>query len=310
LLLNMLMVSAVVIVAFLVILTTTYSRVLSENRDKLLYTPPLRPVSVYGGMLRQEGVLFAEYGTGGPVVSGFSGRISPYAGLSFSILVDSNNDVIEVNSMVDLPSEAYARVAAQAMESANGTETITLEGRRWQYLVSPITLLFNEAFGTGVMTTAISEEFRQIRFLDVTDSYRMIQSLALVLVVLTLVILTLFFFISLYFANRAIRPMEEAWEKQSRFITDASHELKTPLSIINANCDVLYTGKEETVESQIKWVDSILRATDRMTGLVGRLLSIAHMEDAQQTMQSISFDMSTLVSGAVDEVDAFAIEKG
>ena len=104
--------------------------------------------------------------------------------------------------------------------------------------------------------------------------------------------------------------MEEAWEKQSRFVADASHELKTPLSVINADCGVLYSSKNESVESQLKWVDSITRSADRMTGLVGSLLSLASMEDSQLLPQSSLFDLSAEASEAVTEVKAAAFEKG
>jgi len=117
------------------------------------------------------------------------------------------------------------------------------------------------------------------------------------------------FFISRYFAGQAILPMEEAWEKQGRFIADASHELRTPLSVINANCGVLYAGRDETVENQLKWVDSIMRAADRMTGLVSSLLALTSMEDTQLALQRNPFDLSEEVMAAIYEIEAAALEK-
>jgi len=127
--------------------------------------------------------------------------------------------------------------------------------------------------------------------------------------VLTLVILAVFFFISRFFANRAVRPMKEAWEKQSRFVTDASHELRTPLSVIGASCGVLYAGKDEAVGTQLKWVDNIMRATDRMTGLVSGLLTLANIDDTQLVLKNEPLDLSAVVSDAVSDIEALSLEK-
>jgi len=309
LLLNMVMVSTVVVVAFVVIFTITYARVRSENHEKLRFAIPMQQMAASVETVRQGAAIYVGPKLEGGAVSGFSTRISPDAGLSFALLVDKESNVVEINSMVDLLPESYMFLAARALESPQSDETITIEGRSWQYMVSPITVFFGEALNRPMTTFTGMEEMTHIRFLDVTDSYRTLRSLALMLCGSTLVILAVFFFISYYFANRAIRPMEEAWEKQSRFITDASHELKTPLSVINANCSVLYAGKEETVESQLKWVDSIMRASDRMTGLVGSLLSLVSLEDKQLDLISAPFPLSEAAEDAASEIEAAAFEK-
>jgi signal transduction histidine kinase len=211
--------------------------------------------------------------------------------------------------MVDLDDKTYAMMADKAMATIDDPTRITVDGRVWQYMVSPITMVSREVHNPTSMVVVTSEKLNHIRFLDVTDSSRMIRSMAFTLTGLIIVILVVFFFISRFFANRAIRPMEEAWEKQSRFITDASHELKTPLSVINANCGVLYEGKEETVGSQLKWVDSIMRATDRMTGLVSNMMSLVSMEDIQLELKNTLFNLSDTVSDAADEIEAPSLEK-
>ena len=312
--LNMVMVSTVVIVAFAFIFITTYTRMQNDNREKLLKDDAVN--LIISGNLRQDRIQHAQPLPEGPFVSGFATRIAPDAGLSFSLLVDSEANVVDINSMVDLQPATYIQAATQAKNASGGIETLTLEGRTWQFLDSPITVFYSEATDLPPSPDslnsflAVSVELSNIRFLDVTDSYQMIQSLALMLIVLTVVVLTVFFFISRYFANRAISPMQEAWEKQNRFVVDASHELKTPLSIITANCGVLYAGKEEPVETQIKWVDNIMRATDRMTGLVGGLLSLAGMEETQPRLENSYFNPGKEVASVITEMEATALGKG
>jgi signal transduction histidine kinase len=69
-------------------------------------------------------------------------------------------------------------------------------------------------------------------------------------------------------ANRAIKPIAVAWEKQKQFVADASHELKTPLSIINANYDALLANQDETIKSQSKWLGNFRIGTDRMANIL------------------------------------------
>src|SRR5690625_5493801 len=75
--------------------------------------------------------------------------------------------------------------------------------------------------------------------LDVTETNQTLRNLLITLLAVGFIMLVVIFFISLYFANSAVRPIAKAWENQKQFVADASHELKTPLSIIQANYDVL-----------------------------------------------------------------------
>jgi len=309
----MLMASSVVIIAFVVIFATTYTREWNDNRDKLLFALPVQHMTTSGATIIQEsrgGMESGRTGMGFAEAPESARRFSPNAGLSFSIFVDLDNEIVDINSMLDLEYETYALMAAKAMEAADSTKAINVDGRMWQYKVSPITVYSGESFFGIPPFIFTAYELNHIRFLDVTDSYRSIRSLALMLSGLLIVTLALFFIISRYFANRAIKPMEEAWEKQTRFITDASHELKTPLSVINANCGVLYTGKEETVGSQLKWVDSIMRAADRMAGLVSGMMSLVSLEDNHLKLQKSLFDLSEAVADATVEIEAPSLEKG
>jgi len=309
LLLNMVMVSSVVIIAFAVIFVTTYNRTQNENSEKLRNAMPVPQTMASGEGFLQGAAIYTEHAFGA-AISGFSQRISPDAGLSFSIIVDASDNMVQIDSMVQLLPESYDLMAKQALEGGGGGAVLTVEGRRWQYMISPIIYIMYDSSGTTATSSVGRGDYTHIRFLDVTDSHRMIISLAFLLSGSAVIVLAAVFFISRYFANRAVIPMEEAWAKQRRFITDASHELKTPLSVINANCGVLYTVKDETVESQIKWVDSIARAADRMTGLVGNLLSLASMEDPKPQLSRERFDLSGDFNAAAVEMEAAAVEKG
>lgn len=314
LMLNMTMLSIVVVVAMAAVFITVYMNVQNENKAKLGFYSISSIVSI-NGFTQEEGVnIHMEPAPSGPAAPSeqrtpqiiTARRISPGAGLSFSLTTDSQGNIMEINSVVDLPENIYSQAAMDVVNKSGKDGMLVLDKRKWQYTVSPIIVELKESYDTSLF---ITKEFNNIRFLDVTDSQEMLTTLALTLLGLTVAILVIFFFISRLFANRAIRPMEEAWDKQGRFVADASHELKTPLSVINASCGVLYTNKEEIVGSQLKWVDSILSNTDRMTGLINGLLSLARMDDVQQNLQFCSFNLSDTVENAIVEIEPLARDK-
>lgn len=110
--------------------------------------------------------------------------------------------------------------------------------------------------------------------------------------------------VSFFLARLFLRPVEEAWDKQRRFIADASHELKTPLTVIMANTEIVRSEPTSTVAHQMKWLDGTMDESDRMHGLIADLLLLARMDDEQieahhPNKESVDFSeavLSTLVS--------------
>lgn len=87
----------------------------------------------------------------------------------------------------------------------------------------------------------------------------------------------LFYLISFLLANRAVRPVEKAWNQQRQFVSDASHELKTPLAIITSNAELLQSQADDTE----KYRSNILMASDQMRRLVEGLLELARADNGQ-----------------------------
>ena len=98
------------------------------------------------------------------------------------------------------------------------------------------------------------------------------------------------FFIISFCAGKITRPIAQSYEKQKRFITDAGHEIKTPLTIIKTNIDILEMdiGENECVED-------IKQQADILTDLVNHLVYLARMEEAENTLQIIEFPVSEVV---------------
>lgn len=100
---------------------------------------------------------------------------------------------------------------------------------------------------------------------------------------------------------RIIRPISESYEKQKRFITDAGHELKTPLTIINADVDVL-----EMELGEDEWLMDIRRQTQRLAALTNDLVYLSRLEESANAMPMIEFPISDVVSEAATSFGALA----
>lgn len=112
-------------------------------------------------------------------------------------------------------------------------------------------------------------------------------------------------FLIVLLSKAAVRPVAESYEKQKTFITNAGHELKTPLSIIEANREVI---EMENGESQ--WTQSIKHQVERLTRLTNQLTTLAKMEESQEKIFLESIDFSYIISDVCDEMEAFAQGQG
>ena len=129
-----------------------------------------------------------------------------------------------------------------------------------------------------------------IVFLDMSSSLINIFKLLLRSLLVGAFALIAMFILVFMFSSRAVAPVVESLEKQKRFITDAGHELKTPLAVISANIDVLEleTGKSE-------WTTSIRNQIKRMNSLVKNLLTLSRMDEERMHVVFSDFNLSETV---------------
>lgn len=115
--------------------------------------------------------------------------------------------------------------------------------------------------------------------------------------------LIVLFFLARYLANRIVAPLEESYERQKQFISDAGHELKTPVAVVNANAELL---AREMGENQ--WIANIQYENERMSALITQLLDLARTENVQPQMEPL--DLSRLVWGEVLPFETVIYEAG
>ncbi len=119
-----------------------------------------------------------------------------------------------------------------------------------------------------------------------------------------------FFAVSWFLSRWLVRPVEEGWRSQQQFVADASHELKTPLTVMLADVDILLAHGEETVDSQRKWVEYIRQEGLRMKELVQDLLFLARGDAGQRERPREAVSLSDLCEGCVMSFDPVAFERG
>lgn len=110
--------------------------------------------------------------------------------------------------------------------------------------------------------------------------------------------------ITIFLAKWLTRPVEEAFDKQKSFISDVSHELKTPLAVITANSDAL-----ESEIGENKWLGYIKNEAYKMSGLVNSMLTLTRMETKENLPIFQKFNLSEAVRGAVMPFESIAYEK-
>ena len=111
------------------------------------------------------------------------------------------------------------------------------------------------------------------------------------------------FVLSIFIAQRIVRPLEENDRRQKRFISDAGHELKTPIAVISTNSELL---QREIGENE--WLANIAYENERMSALVGQLLLLSRAENEALPKEAV--DLSALVGGEALPFESYAFEKG
>ena len=209
----------------------------------------------------------------------------PYESRYFSVTMNDAEDVLGVDTgkIAAVDMEAAVDYARQALES--GKTRGFIGDYRW--------------------LRAETEEGTLLLFLDCGRSLDTFRSFLLTSVAVSLLGLLAVFLLILAFSGRVVRPVAESYEKQKRFITDAGHEIKTPLAIIEADADVL----EMELEGESEWLSDIRLQTRRLTDLTNDLVYLSRMEERQNAAQQVDFPLSDVVDETAQSFQSRAMQK-
>ena len=236
-------------------------------------------------LLQENGGLFPNQGWD---LRGRGGRmraLSPelaYETRFFSVAISADGSIFDVNTehiaAVDADTAvAYAR-AAMEKEEPSGVDGM------YRYLV----------YDTPLGRRAI--------FLDRTNDLTLFRSFRLASIAISLAGLAVVLLAMIPLSGRIVRPISESYEKQRRFITDAGHELKTPITIIDADAEVL-----EMESGENEWLQDIRLQTKRLASLTGDLIYLSRMDEEQTKLQTIDFPLSDVVSETAQSFQSLAV---
>ena len=149
-----------------------------------------------------------------------------------------------------------------------------------------------------------TEEKLLIVFVDCSRDTQNIESIAGISCSVAAGCYLLVLILVIFCSRKAIRPVIESMEKQKQFITDAGHELKTPIAIISANTEVI-----EMCSGESEWTESIHHQTERLTSLVTQLLTLAKMDEGGGQLELKDWNASETIIEAVQSFEAPAVTK-
>lgn len=142
-----------------------------------------------------------------------------------------------------------------------------------------------------------------VAFVDCSHNLYTFETVLITSIIISLVALFGVFSLIVIFSKQAVEPLIINNENQKRFITDVSHELKTPLAIIKANTEVI-----EMIHGNNEWTDIIHSQINGLNNLVCYLISLAKMEEAAQITKT-KFNLSNLLKTSVKEIEILCQDK-
>jgi len=284
LLLNMITISIMMLIAFTSIYLITYKNVHSEINNELHKISEFNRKPNANPDLKRPSLDFSKPS---PVDIPNS---KPERSVSFSVTTDKEGNILSKSSIFEIDSEFLESAKKDALSQNRESGTLKLDGNHWAFIVFP------------------SFEGNNITFLDITSQNDILTNLIYTFLIVLLVMLIFIFFISRSFANSSIKPVKEAFDKQKQFIADASHELKTPLAVINTNVDVLLSNTEDTIKNQSKWLHYIKSESERMSKLTNDLLFLSQIDHSETKMIFTKFNMSEAVEDIILTMEAVIFE--
>ncbi len=217
--------------------------------------------------------------------SDFINPETPFSTRHFTVFYDKNGKVSKVNteSIYSVSKEQAIEYAESALKNEDERGWISI----YRYKV------FGGDGGKGVVFVDGSMNRSSLMQSMTISGLVLLGSAALVLILIFLL------------SKKAVKPIAESYEKQKQFVTDANHELKTPLTLILANLDIA-----EAELGQNEWLDDIRSEGHRMTELVNQLVALSRMDEEGQPLNVTEVALGELVADTVAEFEPLAKARG
>ena len=254
--------------------------VLEQNSIRIMMEDILNPFGNFGNDddVDNNGLFFGHRGPGAHSMTRDEAEESRFFMVSF----DENGSILQTytDRISAVDSDEAAGYAKKVLASGNGRGFVG----DFRYAVT-------DSVGGSMIT-----------FLDCGRTLGSFRAFLGASILMSLFGLIAVFFVILYFAGRIVRPVAESYEKQKRFITDAGHEIKTPLAIIKANIDLMdmELDSKRIDKSELREnLGDIEDQVDRLTGLTNDLVYLSRMEEEENSLVMTEVPLSDIVSETV-----------
>ncbi len=211
-----------------------------------------------------------------------------YETIFFSLLYENESFVIDSRHNISITADEAVAMAEKIIPLGKDRGFYGVIGttRMYRYLISD------------------TEDGRRFIFLDCTisiENYYRFLALSLAISVASLLAI---FIMMVIFAAKIISPIAESYEKQKRFITNAGHDIKTPITIIDADREILEMDIGEN-----EWLEDIRKQTKRLTRLTNDLIYLSRMEEGTDIKELSTFSISNVCIEEADSFSAVAVKR-
>ncbi|MDP4180433.1 MAG: HAMP domain-containing sensor histidine kinase [Bacillota bacterium] len=198
----------------------------------------------------------------------------------FFVRVDSVGNIIDNSPNLTNTSEEIYALVDKTMQVEKDMGYISIDGVSFRFLKS---------------YSNFRKDLLKIVFYNTQPESQMLTRLLVTIITIGLVTVLTTFLASLFMANRALIPVKKSWERQKAFVADASHELRTPLAVVQTNLELVMGNKEDTIESQLYWLDNIKAENIRMSKLVSDLLFLARSDSHEVSAPMNEFPLDVVI---------------
>ncbi len=207
----------------------------------------------------------------------------------FTVTINSNGDVenIDTSKIASVSSENAAEYAKKLWKSGKKGDGKSGFAESCKYL------------------TVDDDGSTMYIFLSCQRELSTIKTYILASVGISVFGLGVVFVMIYFFSGKILKPVSESYEKQKRFITDASHEIKTPLTIIDANTEVI-----EMMEGENEWTSSTRKQVARLTSLTEKLVFLSRMDEEATKLEMLEFSLTDAILDTAEPFKTVARTKG
>jgi two-component system, OmpR family, sensor histidine kinase CiaH len=217
------------------------------------------------------------------------------------LFINAEGELVTPYPNISLKTEDIIKLAEAAV--TGDPENHEYDGRHYRYIKTAYTGELLPHIGVAHQLVRVKD---MIVIANVDPEIKLLHTFMIVSTTGTLLVFLIIVGAGYFLAQKALIPINQSWEKQERFVADASHEMRTPLAVIQSHAELLLHSPDHTIEHESTRIASIIKETTRMSNLVAKLLMLARSDSNQVEIEFQSINLRELVADVVTQFQPFA----